>query len=391
MKKIIIFSLVLVAVVATGLTAIQAQVEGGNFVLEIVDERSQPLSIEYVVRPSGISSTFNFAGRTNAEGIARMTLPPGTYEVTVGAARTFRGIVIEEGKVTQRTIIFRSSAAQSVANSTQNQTQVRRSSAQLTINTLFSKTPMWVGIVILVLIIILVSIRQVNQWQRGVKFTFGKYSSTVNPGWRLVFPVIQNMQRVDMRLKTVDVPSQDAITKDNVSAKINAVIYYKVTDAAKAIVDVQNIDFAVLQLAQTSMRNIAGSVTLDELLAERQSIAEQIEKIVDQATTTWGVDVTAVELKDIELPETMVRTIGKQAEAERERRAVIINSEGEVVAAQNLAKAAEILSARPGALHLRTLNSINDISSDQSNTVIFTVPLEVLQAFTGYKKNHEQK
>ncbi|MDO8505756.1 MAG: slipin family protein [bacterium] len=246
-------------------------------------------------------------------------------------------------------------------------------------------------LIVFVLILLLISIRQVNQWQRGVKFTFGKYSGMVNPGWRLVFPIIQNMQRVDVRLKTVDVPSQDAITKDNVSAKINAVIYYKVTDAAKSIIDVQNIDYAVLQLAQTSMRNIAGSVTLDELLTERQQIAEQIEKIVDQATTTWGVDVTAVELKDIELPENMVRTIAKQAEAERERRAVIINAEGEVIAAENLAKAAELLGKTPGALHLRTLNSINDISSDASNTVIFTVPLEILQAFVGYKNGVEQK
>lgn len=247
----------------------------------------------------------------------------------------------------------------------------------------------YITLVVLASILLLISIRQVNQWQRGVKFTFGRYSGMVNPGWRLVFPIIQSMQKVDVRLKTVDVPSQDAITKDNVSAKINAVIYYKVTDAAKSIIDVQNIDYAVLQLAQTSMRNIAGSVTLDELLTERQQIAEQIEKIVDQATTTWGVDVTAVELKDIELPENMVRTIAKQAEAERERRAVIINAEGEVIAAENLAKAAELLGKTPGALHLRTLNSINDISSDASNTVVFTVPLEILQAFVGYKNGNE--
>lgn len=244
-------------------------------------------------------------------------------------------------------------------------------------------------LVIAFVVLILSSIRQVNQWERGVKFTFGRFTSVVNPGWRLVFPVIQGMRKVDMRLKTVDVPSQDAITKDNVSAKINAVIYYTITDAAKAIIDIQMIDYAVLQLAQTTMRNIAGSVTLDELLAERQKISEQIEQIVDQATKDWGVDVASVELKDIELPEAMVRTIAKQAEAERERRAVIINSEGEVIAAQNLAKAAETLSASKGALHLRTLNSINDISSDQSNTVIFTIPLEILQGFAGFLKNGE--
>lgn len=237
-----------------------------------------------------------------------------------------------------------------------------------------------------VLFVLLISIRQVNQWQRGVKFTFGKFSGVVGPGWRIVLPVIQSMTRVDMRLKTVDVPSQDAITKDNVSAKINAVIYYQITDAAKAMIDIQYIDYAVLQLAQTTMRNIAGSVTLDELLAERQKISEQIEQIVDNATKDWGVDVASVELKDIELPESMVRTIAKQAEAERERRAVVINSGGEVEAAENLARAAQILAANPGALHLRTLNSINDISSDQSNTVVFTLPLEIMQAITGFMK-----
>lgn len=234
--------------------------------------------------------------------------------------------------------------------------------------------------------IIVVSIKQVNQWERGVRFTFGVFTSIANPGWRIVVPVIQSIKMVDVRLKTVDVPSQDAITKDNVSAKINAVIYYQVTDAAKAIIDIQDIDYAVLQLAQTTMRNVAGSVTLDELLAERQKISDQIEAIIDQATQGWGVDVATVELKDIELPDNMVRTIAKQAEAERERRAVIINSEGEVSAAENLAQAARILAGSTGALHLRTLNSINDISSDQSNTVIFTLPLEVMQAYTGYVK-----
>ncbi|MCR4260720.1 MAG: slipin family protein [Candidatus Colwellbacteria bacterium] len=239
----------------------------------------------------------------------------------------------------------------------------------------------------LIILVLLISIKQVNQWQRGVKFTFGKFTKVVDPGWRIVLPVVQSMTRVDVRLKTVDVPSQDAITKDNISAKINAVIYYQIVDAAKATIDVQNIDYAVLQLAQTTMRNIAGSITLDELLTGRQMISDQIEEIVDKATKTWGVDVVTVELKDIELPESMVRTIAKQAEAERERRAVIINSEGEVVAAQNLAKAASILDTSKGALHLRTLNSINDISSDQSNTVVFTVPLEILQAMTGYKND----
>jgi regulator of protease activity HflC (stomatin/prohibitin superfamily) len=239
----------------------------------------------------------------------------------------------------------------------------------------------------LILFILVISLRQVNQYERGIKFTMGRYTGMVGPGWRLVIPVFQSMRKVDLRLKAVDVPAQDAITKDNVSAKINAVIYYKIVDAAKSVIDVENIHYAVLQLAQTTMRNIVGEVTLDELLSQRVVISEKIESIVDEATLTWGVEVSTVELKDINLPPDMVRTIGKQAEAERERRAVIINSEGEVAAAENLAKAANILAASSGALHLRTLNSINDISSDQSNTVVFTIPLEILKAFSGMKQS----
>jgi len=240
-------------------------------------------------------------------------------------------------------------------------------------------------LIFLVVFVILISLKQVNQYERGVKFTMGRFSGLVNPGWRIVFPIFQSMKKVDLRLKAVDVPAQDAITKDNVSAKINAVIYYKVVDAGKALIEVENVNYAVLQLAQTTMRNIVGEVTLDELLSQRQIISDKIEKIVDDATLGWGVEVTSAELKDINLPPDMVRTIGKQAEAERERRAVIISAEGEVAAAENLAKAAEMLAAHPGALHLRTLNSINDISSDASNTVVFAVPLEILKAFSGYK------
>jgi regulator of protease activity HflC (stomatin/prohibitin superfamily) len=238
-------------------------------------------------------------------------------------------------------------------------------------------------VVIILFFLIVACLRQVNQYERGVRFTMGRFSSIANPGWRLVVPVFQSMTKVDMRLKAMDVPSQDAITKDNVSAKINAVIYYKLVDPAKAVLEVEAVHYAVMQLAQTTMRNIVGEVTLDELLSQRMIISEKIEKIVDAATIGWGVEVTSVELKDINLPTDMVRTIAKQAEAERERRAVIISAEGEVAAAQNLAQAARLLSEAPGALHLRTLNSINDISSDASNTVVFTVPLEILRGYSG--------
>lgn len=229
-------------------------------------------------------------------------------------------------------------------------------------------------------IILLISIRQINEYQRGVKFRLGKYIGMRKPGWRIVVPVFESMVKVDLRIKAVDVPEQKSITKDNVSVMVNAVIYYKVSDAAKAIIEVENFFYAVSQLAQTTMRNIVGEVTLDELLSERDKISTRIKEIVDKETDPWGISVNSVELKDIVLAEDMERTIAKQAEAERERRAVIIKAEGEVVAADNLAKAGAMLAAAPGALHLRTLQSLNDLSSDQSNTVVFALPIEVLRA-----------
>lgn len=233
----------------------------------------------------------------------------------------------------------------------------------------------------IIIFIILISIRQINQYQRGVRFTLGRYSGTINPGWRLVFPIFQNMRKVDIRVKAVDVPYQEAITRDNVSAKINAVIYYQVSDAAKAVLEVEDFRYAVSQLAQTTMRNVVGEMELDELLANRETAASKIQTIVDKATDPWGIKVNSVELKDVSLPDNMQRVIAKQAEAERERRSVVIKSGGEVEAAQNLATAAKKLSEQTGALHLRTLNTLNDLSSDQSNTVIFAIPLEVLRAF----------
>jgi regulator of protease activity HflC (stomatin/prohibitin superfamily) len=240
------------------------------------------------------------------------------------------------------------------------------------------------AVVTLVLLIIL--IRQINQYERGVKFTMGKFSGVMEPGWRIVIPVFQTAQKVDVRVKAVDVPDQNAITRDNVSVRVNAVIYYKVSDAVKAIIEVEDFRYAISQYAQTTMRNIVGEVSLDELLSGRDQIADRIREIVDKETDAWGLKVQNVELKDVSLPPEMERTIAKQAEAEREKRAVIINSEGELAAAQNVATAASVLSQVPGALHLRTLQSMNDISSDQSNTVVFTVPLEILKSFEGFMK-----
>ncbi len=239
-----------------------------------------------------------------------------------------------------------------------------------------------VGVIILLVIVL----RQVNQYEKGLLFTMGRFTRIIEPGWRVVIPVFQSMRKVDMRVKAVDVPEQKAITKDNISVGVNAVIYYKVSDASKAILEVENYFYAVSQLAQTTMRNVVGEAELDELLSQREIISEKIRAIVDHASDPWCIKVNNFELKDVSLPEDMERTIAKQAEAERERRAVIIKAEGEVASAENLAKAAQILSASDGALHLRTLQSINDMSSDQSNTVVFALPMEVLRALEGFKK-----
>lgn len=242
---------------------------------------------------------------------------------------------------------------------------------------------LFVTIGIVVVILVFVSVKQINQYERGVKYSFGKFKKIMMPGWKLVLPIIQSYDKVDIRTKAVDVPEQEAITKDNVSVKINAVIYYKIFDAAKSVLEVQNCFYAVSQLAQTTMRNVVGSVTLDELLSEREKLSDQICHIIDQATDPWGVKVENVELKDVSLPEEMKRVIAKAAEAEREKLAVITKAAGEVEASKNLAKAAETMATTPGALHLRTLATINDVSSDQSNTIIFAIPLEVLRAFEG--------
>ena len=234
---------------------------------------------------------------------------------------------------------------------------------------------------VFILIILLSSIKQVNEYERGILFKFGKYKRVLAPGWHVVLPIIESFAKIDIRTKAVDVPEQDAITKDNVSIKINAVLYYKVFDAAKAVIEVERYQYAVAQLAQTTMRNAVGAVSLDELLSEREKISSEICSIIDTATDPWGIKVENVELKDNKLPMEMQRVIAKAAEAEREKAAVITKSKGEVESAQNLAQAAQLLSSAPGSLHLRTLSTLNDVSSDQSNTIIFAIPIEILSAF----------
>ncbi len=239
----------------------------------------------------------------------------------------------------------------------------------------------WGWIISAIVVFLLGGLRVVKEYERGVKFTLGKYTGIMIPGLKIVVPIIQTWKRVDIRVKAVDVPDQDAITRDNVSLKVNAVLYYKVSEAKKAIIEVEHFDYAVSQLAQTTMRDVVGEVTLDELLSKRDSVSKRIQEIVDKATDPWGIKVSSVELKHIELPEQLKRTIGKEAEAEREKRAVIIKALGEVEASDNMAKAATTLGHAPGALHLRTLQTLNDLSSDKSNTIVLGLPLELLRSF----------
>lgn len=242
----------------------------------------------------------------------------------------------------------------------------------------------FVILIVIIVLIILSSLKIVKEYERGVKFTLGKYAGIMDPGLRLIIPVFQTWQKIDMRVNVIDVPYQDCITKDNVSVKINAVLYFKVINAEKSVIQVERYIYAVSQLAQTTMRNVVGEVTLDQLLSNRDQISNKIEIIVDKATDPWGIKVDSVDVKDVVLPEDMKRTMAKEAESERERRALIITADGERIASGNLMKAAEVLSASKGAIHLRTLQNFNDISSDQTNTIIFAVPIETIDALEGF-------
>lgn len=252
---------------------------------------------------------------------------------------------------------------------------------------------MEIVLIILLSIYLLSWIRVVKQYKRKVVFTWWKYTKILTPGFKFIWPIIQTTDDVDIREKAVDVPSQEAMTKDNISCNINAVIYYRVKEAhvEKSVINVKNLDYAMTQFALTTMRNSVGKFELDELLAKREEASKEIKKIVDEKSDAWWIDVLSVEIKDINLPENLKRTIGKQAEAEREKRAKIITSEWELASAQNLKEAATMLAQAPGALHLRTLQSINDISSDQSNTTIWMLPIEIMQAIEWIKNSFEKK
>lgn len=240
-------------------------------------------------------------------------------------------------------------------------------------------------------LIFLNGFRIVNQYERGIVLTFGKYSATKTPGLNWIIPAVQKMLKVDMRLNTIDIPQQEAITKDNVPVGINGVVYFRVENAELAILEIQNFREAVSQYAQAALRDVIGSVDLDALLVERDRIADEIKKIVDGATGGWGINVSEIKIQDIELPADMKRAMAKQAESERERRAVIIRAQGELSASEDLQRAATNLSSVPGGLALRTLKTIESINPDPSKTVIFALPVEVMDGIRALGESVKHK
>jgi len=221
------------------------------------------------------------------------------------------------------------------------------------------------------------SIKQLYQYERGVVFTLGKFSGTRNPGLTLIFPVIQTMRKVDMRIKTADVPRQEVMTKDNIPMLVNAVVYFKVVRPEDVVIKIEDHVYAIRQYTQAALRDVIGNHELDFVLSEREKIANSIKEIVDAETSGWGVDVESIKIQEIELPAEMKRAMAKQAEAERERRAMIIASQGELSAAENLRQAAETLAQSAGALHLRTLQTIRDIAADPSEKIVLFVPSDI--------------
>jgi len=236
---------------------------------------------------------------------------------------------------------------------------------------------------IFIVIFLLAGIKVVNQYERGVVLTLGRYSGMREPGLRYVWPVIQKMMRVDVRSMPIDVPKQEIITKDNVTVGVDAVVYLRVIDSAKAMLETTNYIYATSQFAQAALRDVTGNVDMDDLLAKREEISQQIKTIVDAETDKWGIDVENVKIQNVELPQDMKRAMAKQAEAERERRSNIINADGEKQAAQTLAEAAKILSTTPGAINLRTLNTLERISTEPSQKTMMLFPVELVDALRG--------
>jgi len=250
--------------------------------------------------------------------------------------------------------------------------------------------PMIIGI--LIVLYLLNAIKILREYERGVIFRLGRVlAKPKGPGLIFVFPPIDRMVRVSLRIVVMDIPPQDVITKDNVSVKVNAVVYFRVMEPQKAVIEVQDYLYATSQLAQTTLRSVLGEVELDELLSEREKLNAQLQEIIDKHTDPWGIKVQLVEMKHVDLPETMVRAIAKQAEAEREKRAKIIHAEGEYQASDKLTKAADIISTNPQALQLRFLGTLTEIATEKNSTIIFPLPLEFMKAFSYIRPKTKEK
>lgn len=249
---------------------------------------------------------------------------------------------------------------------------------------------MWLAyLIILIIVIALVSIKVINQYERGVVLTLGKFTGIRSPGLRFVVPGFQRMIRVDVRSTPIDVPKQEVITRDNVTVGVDAVVYFRVIDAPKAVLETTNYIYATSQFAQAALRDVTGNVDMDDLLGKREEISQQIKEIVDRQTDQWGIDVEAVKIQNIELPADMKRAMAKQAEAERERRAVIITAEGEKAAAQAVAEAAAMLTKIPGGINVRTLQTLEKISAEPSQKTLFVLPAELIETMGSVFKSQK--
>ncbi len=235
--------------------------------------------------------------------------------------------------------------------------------------------------IVIVLILLFSAIRILKEYERGVLFRFGRLRGTKGPGIFLIIPFVDKITKVDLRTVTMDVPPQDVITRDNVPVKVNAVIYFRVLDPAKSVVKIEKFILATSQIAQTTLRSILGQAELDDLLARREKINQELQKIIDEQTDPWGVKVSTVEIKDVELPQSIQRAFARQAEAERERRAKIIGAEGEFQASEKLSNAAEVLSKHPVSVQLRFLQTLKEIATEQNSTIVFPIPIDLIDIF----------
>jgi regulator of protease activity HflC (stomatin/prohibitin superfamily) len=243
--------------------------------------------------------------------------------------------------------------------------------------------PFGIALLVMVVLLLFSTLKVLNEYERGVMFTLGRFTGIKGPGIVIVFPMVQQMRKVDLRVIVLNVPKQDVITRDNVSVKVNAVVYFRIIDAGKSIIQVANAYDATSQVAQTTLRSVVGQHEMDDLLAQRDKLNADLQRILDQATEVWGIKVSNVEIKDVDLDESMIRAMAKQAEAERTRRAKIIHAEGEAQAAQQLVEAAHSLAREPSALQLRYLQTLADISHEKTQIIVFPLPLDLIKPFLG--------